>query len=114
RNQIGQDDLWPRSIFFVAVWQGSARAVFSMFIPAQCQTPHVVPGRDRTSGEGRRGSASSTGQEEDQWTTGASQREQESQPSGGGAQPIAPFYPRAHQELVAADWRRLQGGVLYF
>ena len=51
--------------------------------------------------------------EEVQWATGASQREQESQSSRGGAQPIAAFYPRAHQEVAGADWRCLQGGVLY-
>src|SRR5215831_4068154 len=90
--------------FFVAVWQGGARAVFSAFLPAQCQAPNLLPGRDRTSGKGRRGSGASPVNTEGQGATGTSPREQESQPSGRGVQPITPFYPRAHQKLVAADW----------
>jgi DDE superfamily endonuclease len=100
--------------FSSLVWQGGARAVFSEFIPAQCQAPYVLPGGDRTSGEDLRGSRSSPVNEEVQGATGTSPREQESQPSGGGTQPIAPFYPRAHQEPVEADWCRCQGHVLYF
>jgi putative transposase len=57
-----------------------------------------------TEQEGLRGSGASTANEDVQWATGASQREQESQPSGGGAQPITAFYPRAQQEVAAADW----------
>ena len=34
--------------FSSLVWQGGARAVFSEFIPAQCQAPYVLPGGDRT------------------------------------------------------------------
>ena len=65
-HQSGQSDLRLRSVFCVAVWQGGARAVFSEFIPAQCQAPHVLPGRDRTSGEGRRGHGASTANAEGQ------------------------------------------------
>ena len=39
------------------------------------------------------------------WATGTAQREQESQPSRGGDQSFACFHPRAHEEVVGADWR---------
>ena len=74
----------------------------------------VLPGRDRTSGEGLRGRGASTANEDVQWATGASQREQESPPSGGGVQPFAVFHPKAHQEVAEADGRCVQGSVLYF
>jgi hypothetical protein len=33
-------------VFFVAVWEDGAGPVFSEFIPAECQAPHVLPGPD--------------------------------------------------------------------
>src|SRR4029450_2862438 len=97
--------------FFSSLY-GKGGRVFSELTRADCKRPHVFPGHAGAGGKARRGVGARAAPDEGQWPTRTAVREQESQPSRGGTEPVASFHPRAYQEGARADRRCLQGRVL--
>ena len=79
------------AVFFLLVWQSRPRTVFSESIPDQCQTSHLLPGHDGTTGPAAPPPPAEVRQENILWETGPPEREQKSASARGELSPYLCF-----------------------
>ena len=111
-TKAGKQTHGLRSVFFLPVWEKSPRAGVSECILAECQTPHLVPGHDGTTGSAASRDPSRGRQAKVRGETGAPPREQKSASARGGVESLSAFCPRDDQALTGGDRRSLTGDLL--